>query len=400
MTAPIALPVLDLFAGPGGWSEGLRALGLRDVGIETDPAACATRAAAGHTTVRADVAAYPTAPLRRKVSGLIASPPCQTFSAAGLRAGNDDMDLCHQGLDDLARGNDTRTALRTACADPRSLLVVEPLRYALDLRPDWIALEEVPAVAPLFAHVASILRGLGYSVWTGVLNAADYGVPQTRRRALLLASRTRTAAPPERTHAKDPGPETLFGPALAPWVTMAEALGWGATDRPVPTVTAGGGKSGGPEPFPTSARKALMDAQRRGAWVLHTNRNQMPDGSRQTTDPHSAPAPTFTAKAGGQWVLRHSNRSNATVRRADEPAATLLFAKASNDVSWERDSSAGLESVRISVQEAAALQTFPVGYPFQGTKTKQFEQIGNAVPPLLASAVLRPLLPAALEVAA
>ncbi|MGV9899960.1 DNA cytosine methyltransferase, partial [Streptomyces tendae] len=138
----------------------------------------------------------------------------------------------------------------------------------------------------------------------------------------------------------------------------------------------------------------------RGSWVLHTNRNQLPDGSRQTTDPHTAPAPTFTAKAGGQWVLRHSNRRNATVRRADEPAATLLFAKASNDVSWEKAGPAGPESVRISVQEAAALQTFPVGYPFRGTKTRQFEQIGNAVPPLLAAAALRNLVPAALEVAA
>ncbi|MFE0889313.1 DNA cytosine methyltransferase [Streptomyces rochei] len=392
--------ILDLFAGPGGWSEGLRTLGLRDVGIETDPAACATRAAAGHTTIRADVAAYPSTALLRKVSGLIASPPCQTFSAAGLRAGNADRDLCHQGLGDLARGRDTRAALRVACTDPRSLLVVEPLRYALDLRPDWIALEEVPAVAPLFTHTAGILREHGYSVWTGVLNAADYGVPQTRRRAFLLASRTHAVAPPEPTHTKDPGPDTLFGPALKPWVSMADALGWGASDRPTPTVTAGGGKSGGPEPFPTAARKALMDAQRRGSWVLHTNRNQQPDGSRQTTDPHSAPAPTFTAKAGGQWILRHSNRANATVWRADEPAATLLFGRASNDVSWYPDDSTKPEPVRITIAEAATLQTFRAGYPFQGTKTKQFEQIGNAVPPLLATATLRALVPATVEVAA
>ncbi|MFC9495184.1 DNA cytosine methyltransferase [Streptomyces sp. NPDC056982] len=394
------MTVLDLFAGPGGWSQGLRDLGMSDVGIEIEPAACATRTAAGHTTIRADVAAYPTAPLRGKVTGLIASPPCQTFSAAGLRAGNDDIDLCHQGLDDLARRRDTRTALGSACADPRSLLVLEPLRYALDLRPEWIALEEVPAVAPLFAHLTALLRALGYSVWTGVVNAADYGVPQTRRRALLLASRTRTATPPEPTHAKTPGPGTLFGPALAPWVTMADALGWGATDRPTPTVTAGGGKNGGPEPFPSSARKALLDAQQRGTWILHTNRNQQPDGSRQTTDPHSAPAPTFTAKAGGQWVLKHSNRGNATIRRTDEPAATLVFGHASNDVSWHPQTPAGPEPVRISVQEAAALQTFPPGYPFQGTKTRQFEQIGNAVPPLLATAALRRLVTVTMEVAA
>ncbi|MGW4143102.1 DNA cytosine methyltransferase [Streptomyces mirabilis] len=357
--------VLDLFAGPGGWSEGLRRLGLRDVGIETDAAACATRTAAGHTTIRADVAAYPTAPLCGKVTALIASPPCQTWSAAGHRAGEDDRSLCHQALDDLARGNDTRTALRAQCADPRSLLVAEPLRYALDLTPEWVALEEVPAVEPLFAQTARILRGVGYSVWTGILNAADYGVPQTRRRAFLLASRVRTATPPEPTHAKDPGPETLFGPATEPWVTMADALGWGATNRPTPTVTAGGGKSGGAEPFPTRARQALLAAQQQGT-----------------------------------WVLRHSNRTNATIRRTDEPAATLHFGRASNYVAWQREGATAPESVRITPAEAATLQTFRTGYPFQGTKTKQFEQIGNAVPPLLAAAALRPLLPAALEVAA
>ncbi|WP_343235652.1 DNA cytosine methyltransferase [Streptomyces sp. SID10815] len=137
----ITLSTLDLFAGPGGWSQGLHALGLNDIGIETDPAVFATRTAAGHTTIHADVADHPTTPLRGKVSGLIGSPPCQTFSAAGLRAGNTDLPLCHQALDDLAHGHDTRGELRAACTDARSLLVVEPLRYALDLRPDWIALK-------------------------------------------------------------------------------------------------------------------------------------------------------------------------------------------------------------------------------------------------------------------
>lgn len=354
MTAPGR--ILDLFASPGGWSEGLCTLGLRDIGIEIDPAVCATRAAAGHTTIRADVAAYPTAPLRGKVSGLIASPPCQTFSAAGLRAGNTDLPLCHQVLDDLTRGQDTRTTARVACTDPRSLLVVEPLRYALDLRPDWIALEEVPAVLPLFEHTAWSLTAAGYSTWTGVLNAADFGLAQTRRRAFLIASRTRSALPPEPTHADGGTAADLFGDGLPIWRTMGDVLGC----PPGEVITRGNHTTGGSR-FPTTGP----------SWAL-------------------------TGRARS-WMLRVGNRPSATRRRLDQPAPTLLFAKALNDVSWiDAD---GHPVRRLTVREAAVLQGFPATYPWAGSRTKQFEQIGNAVPAPLAAAVLRPLVPAALEVA-
>ncbi|MFG6298509.1 DNA cytosine methyltransferase [Streptomyces rochei] len=349
--------ILDLFAGPGGWSEGLRTLGLRDVGIETDPAVCATRTAAGHTTIQADVAAYPTAPLRGNVSGLIASPPCQTFSAAGLRAGNTDLPLCHQALDNLTRGHDSRDALRAACSDPRSLLVVEPLRYALDLRPDWIALEEVPAVLPLFEHTAWSLAGVGYSTWTGVLNAADYGLAQTRRRAFLIASRTRPALPPEPTHADGGTGADLFGDGLPAWQSMGDVLGC----PPGEVVTRGNHTTGGSR-FPTTGP----------SWAL-------------------------TGRARS-WMLRVGNRPSATRRRLDQPAPTLLFANARKDVAWIDSDGAPIR--RLDVQEAAVLQGFPADYPWAGSRTKQFEQIGNAVPAPLAAAVLRPLVPAALEVAA
>ncbi|MFI8850478.1 DNA cytosine methyltransferase [Streptomyces sp. NPDC053499] len=351
------MTVLDLFAGPGGWSEGLRGLGVREVGVEIDAAACATRAAAGHTTIRADVATYPTAPFAGRVSGLIGSPPCQTFSAAGLRAGDGDAALCHQTLDDLAAGRDNRSTVRARCTDPRSLLVVEPLRYALDLRPEWVALEEVPAVEPLFAHTARLLRTVGYSTWVGVLNTADHGVPQTRRRCFLLASRTRTAAPPEPTHAKDPGPAALFGPDRAPWQTMADAIGCPAGQ----VVTRGDHHAGGTR-FPTTGP----------AWAL-------------------------TGRARS-WTLRVGNRPGATRRTLDHPAPTLLFGHALNDVSWYDDN--GTPVRRLTTAEAAVLQGFPPDYPWQGSRTKQFEQIGNAVPPPMASRLLGSLVPHVLAVAA
>ena len=96
--------------------------------------------------------------------------------------------------------------------------------------PDWVAMEEVPDVLPLWKQYAAVLRGWGFSVWYGILNAADFGVPQTRRQAILLASRVRTAQPPMPTHAQVAEPESLFGPGRARWVSMAKALGWGATE--------------------------------------------------------------------------------------------------------------------------------------------------------------------------
>ena len=96
--------VLDLFAGPGGWSEGLRAIGMAGVGMQWDRDACRTRAAAGHLTVRTDVARYPVEPFVGKVRGLIASPPCQAFSMAGKRLGMRDLSMIHAAVEAARSG--------------------------------------------------------------------------------------------------------------------------------------------------------------------------------------------------------------------------------------------------------------------------------------------------------
>ncbi|MFF3276546.1 DNA cytosine methyltransferase [Streptomyces chrestomyceticus] len=382
--------IVDLFAGPGGWSHALSTLGVRDIGLEWDEWACRTRAAAGQLTLRTDVARYPVGPFVGRTTGVIASPPCQAWSMAGKRLGLLDQPLVHQAVTDLAAGRDTRETLLAACRDQRSLLAAEPMRYLHALRtvgePEWVAMEEVPDVLPLWKQYAAILRSWGFSVWCGILNAADFGVPQTRRRAILLASRTRSAAPPEPTHARAPEPPTLFGPGRARWVSMAEALGWGATDRPVPTVCAGGGPGGGPEPFPSGSRKTLADARDRGTW-------QPPPRTRRT----ASPATTAPART---WTLRTNSQANATVRRADEPVGTLFFGHRANECLWvaepatttDQNSSAEPETIRITAAEAGVLQTFPADYPWAGTKGQQFSQIGNAVPPRLAAHLLSPHL--------
>ncbi|WP_327745931.1 DNA cytosine methyltransferase [Streptomyces europaeiscabiei] len=405
--------VLDLFAGPGGWSHALTVLGARDIGLEWDEWACKARAMAGQLTIRIDVARYPTWIFSGRILGLIASPPCQAWSMAGKRLGLVDQPLVHQAVADLAAGRDTREQLIGACADERSLLAAEPMRYLHALNtvgePEWVAMEEVPDVLPLWKQYAAILRAWGFSVWVGILNAADYGVPQTRRRAILLASRVRTAEPPPPTHAQLAEPEGLFGPGRARWVSMAEALGWGATDRPVPTVCAGGGPGGGPEPFPSGSRKTLTDARARGTWAPRPDSETVLASRREGSGwtarhgargnrPADTPAPTFTAEAHRwSWSLRSNNQTNATIRRSDEPAGTLFFGHRANECTWVAEptveaAGSAPEPIKITAREAGVLQTFPADYPWQGNKGQMFSQIGNAVPPRLAAHLLAPHL--------
>lgn len=384
--------ILDLFAGPGGWSEGIRThLGLTDIGIEWDTAACQTRAAAGHTTIRADVAAYPTRHLAKLthslIVGLIASPPCTLFSSAGKGIGRLVLDVLADGIRRLFRGDDCRTEIRerilpVALAEQKkantrrpttkqwtaekvlaaaqddaycAALVLEPARYLHDLTADgdpleWVALEQVPSVEPLWQVYAAELRALGWSVWAGVLNAADYGVPQTRERAVLIGSRVRQMRPPEPTHSHLGDVHDLFGGYRAAWVTMADAL-----DLPAELTvnTRGARRTSGGNDFSTGIP----------SWAL-------------------------TEKIRSWWILRQGARSNATRRRLDEPAGTIVAGHSRRDYQWLLVGDSAQERRAFTIPEAARLQSFPEAYPWIGSESRQFLQIANAVPPLLAAHIV------------
>jgi site-specific DNA-cytosine methylase len=283
--------VIDLFAGPGGWDQGALelnpTLAQRVLGVEWDGPACDTARAAGFHRLQGDIAELD--PLQtardRVILGLIASPPCQGFSLAGSGAGRRDTELILQAArvigslerasaqEFLAACADVLTELRGAVEDYKSALALEPLRWAIALRPEWLAWEQVPAVLPLWQECASELRRHGYHCWVGVLNSADYGVPQTRKRAILVASRTRFVSRPEPTHAKGGDGGDLFSEPRPPWVSMAAALGWGV--RPM-TVR-------------SSLGTPKVDAQ----------------NGHHTFDPHARPAHTVTTKTGDWQVTDH-----------------------------------------------------------------------------------------------
>jgi DNA (cytosine-5)-methyltransferase 1 len=359
--------ILDLFAGAGGWDVGARELGLDPLGIETDAAACRTRAAAGLRTMAADVAELdPRAFV--DVEGLIASPPCPPFSTAGKRGGVQDLDLIRVALAALVRGDDRRAELRESCVDARSMLVLEPLRYALALRPAWLAFEQVPPVIGLWREFVHVLRGAGYHAGAWLLNAADYGVPQTRTRAFLLARLDRPVRPPTPTHADPRRSMPMFA---QPWVSMADALGWNVFDR------------------------------------LGFDRNVQPHRGRRGGQPGGNSAPCVQPAL----TLRAISRSWTRTRGEDEPAKTVLGNRAPRWV-YDRPATTVCSTgspdviaspghkvrtaknhrqtggVKITDRDALLLQSFPPDYPVQGSRTKRFEQIGNAVPPQLARVVL------------
>lgn len=329
----------DLFGGPGGWDKAARDLGLSVIGIELDPATCDTRRAFGLPTIEGDVRAY--AP--RDFPGvrhLIGSPPCQTFCIGGLGSGRRALDAVRDLAIRMAGGADIRADVE-ALEDERTGLVLEPLRWALemlrwalealDATPyETILLEQVPTVLPVWDVIAEILTKFGYSVVTGRLSAEQYGAPQTRSRAVLMAKLGGKAELPRPTHrpyrkgiAQHDG-----DPRLKPWVSMAEGLGWGMTHRPGMTVVAGTA-AGGTDPSCVG-----------GSGARATLRGEL---------------------AAGRWTHR------------DEPGIK---------------SASVVDQTRVSSRDASLLQGFPADYPWQGRKGEVFQQLANAVPPPLARAVL------------
>lgn len=371
--------VIDAFAGPGGWDTGLRMAGWTGqiLGIEHDHAACRTAVAAGHWRVRADVASFPLAHLAGRVEGLIASPPCQAWSAAGDRKGELDRPAVFRRIAAFAA---SREPDQVEWHDERSALTAEPMRYAVALRPRWIALEQVPAVLPLWQYTAELLRKQGYQTWCGELSAERYGVPQTRRRAILLASLDQAVTAPEPTHqayragrALVEQPD-LFGDPLPPPVSMAEALGW-TTDGVVVSNYGTGGD-------PADRGERTFDEP--SATVTgKVGRNRVVAQAR-----NSGPG----AGSGGQYVAapveQYERQANGGRRPSPSPSLTVTASIDNGNLRFTD----GVASRRVTVQEAAVLQSFPADYPWQGTKSEQYRQCGDAVPPLLAAAVLRPLI--------
>lgn len=220
--------IIDLFAGPGGLDVGATWLEIPVTGIEWDPNACATRRKAGLHTIEDDVRNYGPDDFP-DANVLTGGPPCQTFTVAGSGSGRQALDHVIEQAKDMAQHLGDGIP-RGGFDDVRTGLVLEPLRWALlaleSGRPfQAVVLEQVPAVVPVWQAYAEILEQNGYGVVVDVLRTEEFGVPQTRRRAILIARRDDKVSLPSPTHqGYRRGAAEQDALELQPWVSMSQAL--------------------------------------------------------------------------------------------------------------------------------------------------------------------------------
>lgn len=338
---------LDLFAGGGGLTHGAKLSGI-DVraAVENHPSACLTYQANHRDTVMhaSDITKVETIDIGKRDQPLVlfGGPPCQGFSTSNQR---------------------TRHA-----ENPKNWLFKEFLRMVRTLRPEWVVFENVAGILQTdggrFAEsFRQQLKDMGYTVAYEVLNAADFGCPQRRSRYIVVA-------------ALNAEPELPKPPTDVTRPTLWDAIG------DLPELLNGAMED--VLEYGSDAQSEYAKAMRSGLVTC--------SGHLVSRNADSIVARYRYIPQGGNWrdvpgmmrdpVTDRRRYHSGIYRRLMKDAPSVVIGNFRKNMLIHPTQDRGL-----SVREAARLQSFPDHYQFRGSIGFQQQQVGNAVPPMLAKAV-------------
>lgn len=339
------MKVADLFCGVGGLSQGFVWAGCKiALGIEHDPEiALSYKKNHPDTDVYVnDIRNLDFKEIHQKhpiIDIVIGGPPCQGFSQKGKRLNLE---------------------------DPRNFLFQSFVDFVAEFSPKYFVLENVPEIITtsggfLCNEIISAFKQIGYSVRYGVLNAADFGVPQDRRRAVFIGKR---------------GDQYIELPhPCGQRSTIKDAI----YDLPFIESGCGSEISG----YETPATSPLQQFLRADSTILYnhvaTRHSKIAlerlalipiGGGREALPPEHRTKSIYS----GTWCRLLENGLASTITtRFDTPSSGRFTHPVLNRC--------------LTVREAARIQTFPDSFRFYGSKTCQMKQVGNAVPPLLSLAI-------------
>ena len=346
---------IDLFSGAGGLSYGFECAGFNILlGIDNDEKALETfelnhknaKSICGDITEVSYLEDIKPIIGDKKIDVIIGGPPCQGMSLSGPRKFD----------------------------DPRNKLYLSYIRLVEEIRPDAFVIENVPGLVGLFKgqikdSIIEKFTDLGYSIQYKILCAADYGVPQNRNRFFMVGNRL--------------GIDFKFPEKQATKITVEEAIG------DLPSLQNGEMLDESDYTIPLEEASPYAQLMRKGSdkarqnYVSRNNDLVIERYKYIGQGQNWRAIPDFLMQNYADKGRCHSGIYKRL--RADQPSVVISNYRKSMLIHPYEDRG-------ISVREAARLQSFPDTFIFEGPLMHIQQQIGNAVPPLLAKAVFQQII--------